>query len=180
MSDALLDALLPLVPRLGWTRAALAAAAGDAALARNAFPGGPRDAIAACSRRADRLMAEEAGDLSALRTPARIRRLIELRLTRAEPHREALRQAAALLAVPWNAPLAARLMAETVDAMWIAAGDTSTDLSRHTRRATLAAVYGATFAYWLGAPAGGMPAVLAFLDRRLAGVARLQKRRVAA
>ena len=92
--------------------------------------------------RADRLMAEEAGDLSALRTPARIRRLIELRLTRAEPHREALRQAAALLALPWNAPLAACLLAETVDAMWIAAGDVSADISRHTRRATLAAELG--------------------------------------
>ncbi|RVT90685.1 COQ9 family protein [Rhodovarius crocodyli] len=178
--DALLDRVQALVPQLGWTRRALAQAAGDEALALNAFPGGPRDAVAAMSRRADRLMVEDAGELDGLRTPARIRRLIECRLTRAEPHREAVRQAMAVLALPWNAPLGMRLVAETADAMWMAAGDTSSDISRYTRRATLVAVYSATLAFWLRQPAGNMPQVMAFLDRRLAGVARLQKSRPAA
>ena len=177
--DEIIERLLPLVPALGWTRLALARAAGDAALAENAFPRGPRDAVAAWSRLADRRMAA-AGDLSALRTPARIRRVIELRLEQAQPDKEALRQALALLAAPWNALLAARLTAETVSAMWYAAGDSSADFSWYTRRASLAAVYGATLAFWLRDSTGELTATLAFLDRRLAELARLSKPRRAA
>jgi ubiquinone biosynthesis protein COQ9 len=180
--DDILDRLLPLVPRLGWTRAALAEAAGDAALAENAFPRGPRDAIAAWVRLADRRMEEAAAaeDISALRTPARIRRVIVLRLEQATPHKEALRMALAALAAPWNAPLAAKLTAGTVSAMWYAAGDTSADFSWYTRRATLAAVYGATLAFWLRDDSEDMAPTLAFLDRRLADLARIGRPRRAA
>jgi ubiquinone biosynthesis protein COQ9 len=173
---ALIDAILPLVPRMGWTRAALARAAGDAGLAANAFPGGPRDAVVAWSALADRRMAEAVGDLSALRTPARIRRLTEIRLTQAEPHREALRQALALMAAPWNLPKAAQMTARTSDAMWHAAGDCSHDWSWYTRRASLSAVYGATLAYWLSPSRGDVADALAFLDRRLADLARMSQR----
>lgn len=177
MTDPIIDALLPLVPELGWTRAALARAAGDAALAESAFPAGPRDAIAAWSRLADRRMSEaaEASDLAALRMPARIRRVVEIRLEQAMPHKPALRDALAILALPWNAPLAACLTAETVNAMWYAAGDSSADFSWYTRRATLAAIYGATLAYWLRDPSPGLDNSLSFLDRRLADHARLSR-----
>jgi ubiquinone biosynthesis protein COQ9 len=176
--DDILDALLTLVPRLGWTRAALAQAAGDAALAENAFPRGPRDAIAHWSRRCDAAL--DAVPLDGLRTPGRIRALIVARLQMAAPHKEALRQALALLAAPWNAPLAAALTAETVNAMWYAAGDTSADFSWYTRRATLAAVYGATLAFWLADRSEDMAPTLSFLDRRLEGLARLNRKPKAA
>lgn len=171
-----IDRLLPLVPELGWTRLALARATGEAALADNLFPRGPRDAIAAWSRLADRRMAEAAGDLSHLRIPARIRRVIALRLEQAFPHKDALRGALAALALPWNAPLATRLTAETVSAMWYAAGDSSSDFSWYTRRASLAAVYGATLAFWLRDASPDLDNSLAFLDRRLADLHRLQRR----
>ncbi len=183
--DDILDALLPLVPRQGWTRAALAAAAGDfalsgsaggAALAENAFPRGTRDAIAHWSRRTDAAMEAAAGDLSGLRTPGRIRAVIVARLDLAAPHKEALRQAIAVLAAPWNAPLGARLTAETVSAMWYAAGDQSADFSWYTRRATLAAVYGTTLARWLTDTSADMAPTLAFLDRRLEDLAKLNRR----
>ena len=176
--DEILHALLPLVPRLGWTPASLAQAAGDMALAENAFPRGPRDAIAHWSRQCDAAL--DAVPLEGLRTPGRIRALIVARLAMAAPHKEALRQALAVLALPWNALLAARLTAETVNAMWHAAGDTSADFSWYTRRATLAAVYGATLAFWMTDRSPDMAPTLAFLDRRLDGLAKMNRKPKAA
>jgi ubiquinone biosynthesis protein COQ9 len=176
--DAAIEALLPRIAALGWTKAALLRAAelalGDSAAADALFPRGVLSAIEHWSDMADRRMAEaaEAEALSALRTPARIRRLVEIRLDQAAPHRDALRRALGLLALPWNAPVAARMTARTVSAMWYAAGDSSADFSWYTRRASLAAVYGATLAFWLREPED-REATLAFLDRRLAGLARI-------
>ena len=58
------------------------------------------------------------------------------------PHKEAARRAAAMLALPMHAALGAKLMYRTVDAMWRAAGDTSTDFNFYTKRGILAGVYG--------------------------------------
>lgn len=176
--DAAIEALLPLVASLGWTDAALKRAAeaalGDPAAAAALFPRGVVSAIGAWADRSDRLMAAQAAaeDLSTLRIPARIRRLVEIRLEQASPHRDALRRALGLLSLPWNAPAAAKITARTVSAIWNAAGDTSDDLSWYTRRATLAGVYGATLAYWLREPED-RAATMEFLDRRLADVARI-------
>lgn len=178
--DDIVDRLLPLVPQLGWTRLALARAAGDPGMAQSVFPGGPRDAVAAWSRLGDRRMADAAGDLTALRMSARIRRVIEIRLEQALPHKEALRGAFAILALPWNAPLAVKLTAETVSAMWYAAGDRSADFSWYTRRASLAAVYGATLAFWMRDASPDLARTMGFLDRRLADLHRLQSPRKAA
>jgi ubiquinone biosynthesis protein COQ9 len=179
--DAAIRALLPQLPRLGWSRAALLAgleATGqDPAAADWLFPRGVTGMIEAWADLTDREMAAEAGDLTALRTPARIRRLIERRLTLLAPHREALRGAVAILALPWNLPAAGRATARSMEAIWSAAGDVSADLSRHTRRATLAAVYAATLAYWLCPRQPDLPTTLDFLDRRLATVAALGRRR---
>ncbi|WP_203076759.1 COQ9 family protein [Falsiroseomonas ponticola] len=179
--DSALRATLPHVPRLGWTRAAIAAGLAD--LGRDSleqdwlFPRGPVEAIEAWCDLADREMeaAAAAEDLSALRIPARIRRVIVIRLEQAAPHREAIRLALGHQSLPWNVPSAMRTVARTADAMWAAAGDTSADFSWYTRRATLAGVYGATLAFWLQDGEDGFPRTLAFLDRRLAGLARLQR-----
>ncbi|WP_419897829.1 COQ9 family protein [Roseomonas sp. USHLN139] len=179
--DAALRALLPEVPRLGWSlaalRAGLLAAGRDPEGAESLFPTGPVGLVEAWCDLADRDMAAAAAaqGLETLRIPARIRALVVLRLQQAAPHREAVRRAGALLALPWNLGAATRATARTVDAIWLAAGDASTDLSFHTRRMILAGVYGSTLAFWLRAE--DMAATLDFLDRRLADVARLQKRR---
>jgi ubiquinone biosynthesis protein COQ9 len=179
--DEALRATLPHVPALGWTRAALAAGLAD--LGRDAleqdwlFPRGPVEAIEAWCDLADRDMeaAAVAEDLAARRIPARIRRVVLIRLEQAAPHREAVRRALAVQSLPWNLASAARTVARTADAMWAAAGDTSADFSWYTRRATLAGVYGATLAFWLQDQSPDHAATEAFLDRRLAGLARLQK-----
>jgi ubiquinone biosynthesis protein COQ9 len=175
--DAALDALLPRVPRQGWTMAALRGAladlGGDRLDAELLFPGGAADMVEAFIDLADRRMVEAAGDLSALRTPGRVRALLAARFRLGREHREAIRHAAGVLALPRHAGLAARCTARTVDTIWHAAGDVSADFSWYTKRATLAAVYSATLLFWLRDAGEDDSATLAFLDRRLSGVARI-------
>jgi ubiquinone biosynthesis protein COQ9 len=177
--DAAIRAILPLVPVMGWTPRAIAAGLRAAGFAPEEaeilFPRGPVSAIEAWIDLADREMAAAAGDLSALRTADRVRMLIATRLRQAMPHKAALRQALALLALPWNAPTALRTAARTASAIWYAAGDSSADFSWYTRRASLMAIYAATLAYWLREDSEDLGPTLDFLDRRLAGLARITR-----
>ena len=185
--DAALQAMLPHVPFDGWNNRALrrglsgiGASPEDAALL---FPGGASDMIEAFCDWADRRMAEEANTLDpALPLHRRVRAVIVRRLEQNRPHKEAVRRALAHLALPGLAPLAASMTARTVDAIWHAAGDRSTDFSWYSKRAILAAVWGATLLYWLRDISEDDAATLAFLDRRLAGVGRIGsvRRRVGA
>ena len=181
--DRAIRAILPIAARDGWNwgsiRAGLRAVGEDSALAESHFPTGPVGAVLAWIDLLNREMeaAAAAEDVAALRVPQRIRRVIELRLIAMAPHKAALRRALALLALPWNAPQGLRAAAGAVDAMWHAAGDTSADFSWYTRRATLGAIYTTTIAWWLRDEDPSIFGAMAFLDRRLADLARLQKRR---
>jgi ubiquinone biosynthesis protein COQ9 len=177
--DAAIRAILPRVPELGWTRRAIAAGLADAGMAAEdaefLFPRGAVSAVEAWLDLADREMEQAAGDLSGLRTPDRIRTLVATRLRQAAPHKDAVRQASALLALPWNLGAGIRTAARTTSAMWHAAGDRSADFSWYTRRASLGAIYGATLAFWLRDDAEDIGPTLDFLDRRLAGLARAMR-----
>ena len=182
--DRAVRAMLPVAAEEGWTwnalRTGLAAVGEDPGLAESHFPGGPAGAVAAWADLADREMesaAAAAGDMAVLRTPGRVRRAVELRLAAAAPHKRALRRAVSLLALPWNAGLAFRTTARTANAIWYAAGDRSADFSWYTRRASLGAIYAATLAYWLRDDDPDTDDAMAFFDRRLADLARLQRRR---
>lgn len=173
--DAAIEAMLPLVAISGWTMRSLMDAAGpDADLL---FPGGTPDMIEAYIDWADRRMetAAAAADLSAMRLPDRVRAVIALRFKQNRPYKEAVRRAFGILSTPGNAKVAARSAARTVDSIWHAAGDTSADFSWYTKRAILAAVYGATLLYWLRDDSVEDERTLEFLDRRLAGVGRIGK-----
>jgi ubiquinone biosynthesis protein COQ9 len=169
--DAAIEAVLPLVPLLGWTRDAIRQAAGpDADLL---FPGGGAEMVEAYIDLADRRMAEGAeAAIAGQRLTKRVRTLIECRFAQAETHKDAVRRAAILLAHPAQARLAARCTARTVDAIWFAAGDTSADFSWYTKRALLAGVYASTLLYWMSRRAT-QDSTMAFLDRRLAAVGRI-------
>lgn len=175
--DAALAAAVRRAPREGWTSAMLRRATEEAGaapeLAESLFPRGPVSAVEAWSAATDRKVEElaAASGMAGLRTPERVRRAVEIRLRLAEGDREALRGALALLALPWNAPAALRITARTASSLWYAAGDRSADFSWYTRRATLAAVYSATIAFWMSPRAPDLDEVLAFLDRRLADIA---------
>lgn len=173
--DAAVRAVLPLVPERGWTMTALRQAAEpDADLL---FPGGSAELVAAYIDLADREMVAACAPIQPQqKLSQRVRTLIATRLAQAEPHRAAVRRGLAVLARPGNASLAARCTAGTVDAIWYGAGDSSADFSWYTKRAILAAVYGATLLYWVGGTRTEAE-TLAFLDRRLKGVARIGKLR---
>ena len=120
----LLGAVLQHVPFDGWSEAALRHAAKDLeidpALAANAFPGGPCELIAFYSEEIDRrtLIALEAMPLDDMKVRDKIHAGVMTRLELLEPDIEAVRRGLSFLAVPFNAPLATRLLYRTVDSLW--------------------------------------------------------------
>jgi ubiquinone biosynthesis protein COQ9 len=181
--DRLIEAMLPDVAFDGWSYAALRVAARSAGIpveeAEALFPRGAPDLVAGFSRWADRRMLDwfETAPPEAVGTASRIKRALALRFEIVAPWREAVRRALSVLAMPPHAALGARLVYETVDGIWYAAGDTATDFSFYTKRATLAGVYGATLLFWLEDRSEGFADTQAFIDRRLADVARLGEAR---
>jgi ubiquinone biosynthesis protein COQ9 len=177
--DAAIVAILAHVPFDGWTFRALRRGLADIGVpadeAELLFPGGAPDMIETFCDWADRGMETEAATLglAARRVHERVRAVIALRFGQNRPHKEAIRRAVALLALPSHVRLAAACTARTVDAIWHAAGDRSADFSWYTKRAILTAVYGTTLLYWLRDSGEDDAATLAFLDRRLAGVGRI-------
>lgn len=175
----ILRAALDHVPFDGWSDAALSAAARDAgvdsARARVLFPRGGLDLALAYHRAGDAAMfaALAAADLGAMRFRDRVACALRLRLEQAD--RELVRRAATLMALPHNAPEAARAMWNTADAIWNALGDTSTDGNWYSKRAILSAVWSATVLYWLGDDSEGSADTWAFVDRRIADVMRFEQ-----
>lgn len=178
-------ALAPLIAQNaafdGFGDAALADAAAragvDADVARLAFPGGGRDLVDAWFAAIDAAMAAKwpAEKLAALKIRERITTLVETRIDLLAPNREALRRALALLALPTNAPHAARLGWRTADHMWRLAGDTATDYNHYSKRAILAAVYAATMAVFLNDESANFADTRAFLARRIDAVMRFER-----
>jgi len=181
LRDRLADAAASEASFDGWTRAALASAARGLDLApgeaERLFPGGPLDVLTYLSRRSDqRTVADmEKEGVIALKIRDRIKAAVRIRLERHAGQRESARRALSLLSLPFNAPLALKLLYGTVDAMWYAAGDTSTDFNFYTKRATLAGVYSSTLLYWLNDRSADSEATWAFLDRRIDDVMRIEK-----
>lgn len=177
-ADALLDAALPHVPFDGWSAATLDAAAQDAGidagLARALYPRAGLDLALAYHRRGDRLMlaALAASDLSAVRFRDRVALAVRLRLENAD--REVVRRGVTLLALPQNAPEAARAVWDTADAIWTALGDTSEDGNWYSKRAILSAVHSATVLFWLGDTSEDSAETWAFLDRRIENVMQFE------
>jgi ubiquinone biosynthesis protein COQ9 len=181
LRDRLADAMAAEAVFDGWTRGALSAAARQLALpageADRLFPGGPVQVLTHISERADLRTVEdmEKEGVAGLKMRERIKGAVRIRLERHAGQREAVRRALALLSLPFNAGLALKLLYKTVDAMWYAAGDTSTDFNFYTKRATLAGVYSSTLLYWLNDRSLGSEATWGFLDRRIDDVMKIEK-----
>lgn len=177
----LVDALLDHVPFDGWTDAALGRAAEDlgipASRARLVFPGGAIDMVDAYTERADEAMTArlEAMEIGSMKIRERIRLAVTVRLEQAAPHREAVRRAVPILALPQNAARSAKILWRTADAMWRAAGDTATDYNYYTKRLTLGGVYSSTLLVWLDDQSEDLAETWGFLGRRIDGVMRFEK-----
>jgi ubiquinone biosynthesis protein COQ9 len=177
----ILHAMLPHVAFDGWTVRSLEAGVADAGfppdMAMRAFPDGPAGVIAHWADHGDRRMIEAAErlNLDPMRMRDRIAALVRLRIETDAPFREAVRRALSFLALPQNVGLAARNAYNTVNAIWYAAGDASTDFSFYTKRASLAAVYAGTVLFWLGDESEDHADTWRFLDRRLDQVLQIPK-----
>ncbi|MGO1118488.1 COQ9 family protein [Rhodovibrionaceae bacterium A322] len=177
--QALLEAALAHVPFDGWGAAVLQAAGDDLgwdpARVKNTFPSGPRELIECFSDRIDLEMLQslEAEDLESMKIRDRITLAVRRRLELLEPHREATSRGLSFLSLPLNAPLGARLAWRTVDAIWYAAGDTSTDYNYYSKRSLLLGVYSSTLLCWLNDNSEGYATTWAFLDRRIEEVLKV-------
>lgn len=182
--DEIRAALAPLIAQNaafdGFGDAALADAAQrlgiDIDVARLAFPSGGRDMVDAWFADIDAAMAGKwpAEKLATLKIRERITVLVEARIDLLAPTRESLRRALALLALPTNAPHAAKLGWRSADAMWRLAGDTATDFNHYSKRAVLAGVYASTIAIFLNDESEDFAETRAFLARRIDGVMRFE------
>jgi len=184
--DRLIIAALDHIPFDGWSMKALRHAAEDVGLDANAperaFPHGVSSAVDHFTALADRLMVADLAErnLDNLAPQARIEEAVRVRLDRWAPHQEAVRRALTVYTLPQNLGSAARATWHTVDLIWKAAGDRSTDLNWYTKRASLAAVYSATMLYWLDDQSEGSEATWDFLRRRMDDVvASIKMRRTA-
>lgn len=164
----------------GWTDTALINAGAMLGLsadhARLAMPDGATGMIAAWYAAIDTALTAQFPPerIFAMKVRDRIGALVLARLALVRPNREAARRALAVLAQPRNLATAARLGWQAADTMWRLAGDTAVDLNHYTKRATLAAIYGATLLVWLDDDSEDETETQAFLARRLAGVMRFE------
>jgi ubiquinone biosynthesis protein COQ9 len=179
--DRLLEAALVHVPFDGWSRRALFAGAADLGLepglARRLFPRAGDDMLVHVERWADRQMLARVGPLDGLRVRERIAKLVRTRLEVLGPHREAMRRATAARLLPSNGFAACGRLWRTVDLMWAAAGDDARDASYYTKRSLLAAVWTATFLFWLEDRSEDFKDTWAFLERRIDNVMQIGRLR---
>jgi ubiquinone biosynthesis protein COQ9 len=178
MKEKILFAALSEIPFSGVSDETLAKAAkeagANAAELRTEFPSGPASLAEEFSHWADAQMIARMNDARPERLRDRIALSVRARIEVLAPHKEAARRMAAFLALPQNAPLGAKLLFASVDAMWRAAGDTSSDFSYYTKRGTLAGVYGTTLLFWFADESENSEATWAFLSGRIEDVMRFE------
>jgi ubiquinone biosynthesis protein COQ9 len=181
LTAAVIEAALPHAAFDGFTDRVLEDAGKAAGLAKaeiaRLFPDGPLSLVAAWSKNIDAEMEArlQAMDLPGMKIRARITEAVRARLSILKRHKEAARRAAALLSLPMHAGLAAKLMYASVDAMWRAAGDVSTDFNFYTKRGILAGVYGATLVRWFADASEDEAATNEFLAARIENVMQFEK-----
>jgi len=181
MREAVLAAALPHAAFDGFTDSLLQKAGTEAGVSKaeltRLFENGAISLIEFYSTHTDAEMEKRlaATDLKAMKIRERIGTAVKTRLAILKPHKEAARRAAAMLSLPMHAALGAKLMYRTVDAMWHAAGDTSTDFNFYTKRGILAGVYGSTAMRWFNDTSADEKPTDDFLAARIENVMQFEK-----
>jgi ubiquinone biosynthesis protein COQ9 len=138
LREKILAKALPHAAFDGFTDSVLRKAADEAGATKadlaRLFQEGPVSLVQFYSTQTDAEMEKrlKGMDLKAMKIRERIATAVKTRLAVLKPHKEAARRAAALLSLPVHAALGAKLVYRTVDTMWRAAGDTSTDFNFYT------------------------------------------------
>ena len=178
---ALMRASVRHVPFDGWSECALRAGAKDIDIpvgnAAALFPGGGKDLVELHCRTADAAAFDALAtrDLVSMRVRERVAAAVRARIEICAEDREAVRRAVSMFALPGNAALGARLLYGSVDTIWRAAGDRSTDWNFYSKRGLLAGVFGSTVLFWLQDNSEDFTETWAFLDRRIADVMKVPK-----
>ncbi len=174
--EQLLDAMLGIAAETGWTEAAITRAAGLAGLSEGqvqlACPNGASDLLEALGARAARAARTRlaAPDVAAMKVREKVAAAVRAYLAFLEPHKAAVKRAAAS---PANLISGPKGLWAGADAIWAGLGDKSTDYNWYTKRMILSGVLGSTLVAWLGTD---NPAeVDAFLDRRIENVMQFEK-----
>jgi len=179
--ERVLAAALPHAAFDGFTDSVLQKAGAEADVTKDdlarLFEEGPIGLVEFYSASTDAEMEKRlaAMDLKAMKIRERIAIAVRTRLSILKPHKEAARRAAALLSLPMHAALGAKLVYRTVDAMWRAAGDTSTDFNFYTKRGILAGVYGSTAMRWFNDTSADEQPTEDFLAARIDNVMQFEK-----
>lgn len=182
LKKQILEAALPAIVFDGWTMSTLEHAAQKAGLspidAKRAFPGGAAEALEFFHAEADAAMLEMLNrdyKLSEMKIRERIATAVMVRLRHLLPHREAVRRATGFYLLPSNRAAGAKALYHTVDTIWHAAGDTSTDYNFYTKRLLLAGVLTSTTRIWLEDKSKNLADTQAFLHRRIENVMQIEK-----
>lgn len=150
-----LEALLPLVPFEGWTRAVADKAAQEAGLTQGeqalAAPRGLADLVDGFfdTAETEANTALLATDFTGMGVRAKVASGVKLWLAALSANREAARCAATRGFLPWVAGDALQRTWSTADMIWTGIGDTSTDYNKYSKRALLAATLPLIFMRWL-------------------------------
>lgn len=181
LRDSILYAALEHVPFDGWSDVTLRQAADDICIDEGmvdlAFPGGLIDMIDLYAQHCDVAMLEAAKKikLDKLKIREKITELVKLRISSESSHKEAAHRTVSYLALPSNHFASLKILYRTVDLMWKAISDPSTDFNFYTKRMTLSAVYTSTFLVWLGDDSENSEQTWAFLERRIENVMQFEK-----
>lgn len=166
---------------MGWTEAALKAAAAEAGLSEGeamlAAPQGVVDlADAFTSRADDEMLAALAGlDLASMRIRDKVRAAVRARIEAQAPYKAAAQALTRWLARPGRIGAAPSYLWRTADKIWRALGDESTDENFYTKRAILAGVLASAYARWFADQSAESEATWRFLDARIENVMQFER-----
>lgn len=178
----LFDAILAAVSTEGCTPSAFAQGIKNSSLppreARKFFPRGIEDVAEAFHDTIDEAMQariKSKRNFAAMRVRDKVTFALRARLEAIEGKDEAMRRLLIWSCLPRNIRQATQRLWQTVDAIWAAAGDTSTDYNYYTKRLLLVAVMKSTLSFWLNDKSRGHADTWQFLDRRIEDVMMLGK-----
>jgi ubiquinone biosynthesis protein COQ9 len=172
-------AALPDVPFDGWTEALMERTAKRLKLPQGkvaaAFPQGVRDLVIYFSGWAteETLKKLKKPALASLRVRDRITLGVRTRLEILQPYKQAVAVALSFMALPPHSFMMPKLVWNTADRLWWAAGDTATDYNHYTKRLLLSGVLTSTTLYWLNDTSKHQAQTWSFLDRRIENVLKI-------
>ncbi|MDI9313460.1 MAG: COQ9 family protein [Hydrotalea sp.] len=171
LADKIIERVLHHAGNDGWGADALAHAISDLAcdenLAHVLFPDVPKSLLIWASGYGDSVMVEWLQDNKPEKITATIFTGLMFRYRHFEPHRAALRRAAAALTDPAHVISAGELTWATADKLWRAAGDDANDFNHYTKRILLSGIIAATLPVYLHDASENLTETENFLRHRL-------------